>query len=62
MLLMEEQVMEWTGYQRRGDLQRWLTDNHVPYLLGKGGRVCVKQSDLECKEQAEGEFLFGQTT
>ena len=62
MLLMEEQVMEWTGYQRRGDLQRWLTDNQVPFLVGKGGRVCVKQSDLESKEQAEGEFLFGQTT
>ena len=58
MLLMEEALMEWTGYSRRADLMRWLDEHGYGYELGRGGRVCVKQADLGSKKTTE-EFNFG---
>jgi hypothetical protein len=58
LLLMEEQVMEWTGYSRRADLMRWLDERGYDYQLGRGGRICVKQADLGSMKTTK-EFNFG---
>ena len=57
MLLMEESLMEWTGYSRRADLMKWLRERRIRYELGRGGRVCVKESDMQ--EPKEEMFSFG---
>ena len=31
--------MEVTGYKTAGRVESWLQDNHVPYFIGKKGKV-----------------------
>ena len=45
-LATEDDLKRWTGYNRRGDLRRWLRDSKVPFRIGKGGTICVCISDL----------------
>jgi hypothetical protein len=60
MLIQEENLMEWTGYSRRADLMRWLRERRIRYELGRGGRVCVKETDMQ--DEKEEAFSFGQTS
>lgn len=39
-LINETELMEWSGHKRRPALVEWLRRNHIPYLLGREGRVC----------------------
>lgn len=38
-LIAEPQLLEWLGYERRADLERWLQARGVPYDHGRGGRI-----------------------
>jgi hypothetical protein len=40
-LLSEEDLQDWTGFKQRGALLEWLRRHGIPYLLGRGGRICV---------------------
>ena len=40
-LITEQELKEWTGYERTADLEKWCIDNRIPYYRGKGGRICV---------------------
>ena len=50
-LMTEKELMEWTGYSRRADVERYLKLNHIPYTTGKGGRLLTA---LESVKQAHG--------
>ncbi len=39
-VITEEELLEDTGFGRRGDLRRWLDEQHIPYRVGRGGRIC----------------------
>jgi len=39
-LINEPELMEWTGHKQRTALVNWLRQHGIPYLLGRGGRVC----------------------
>lgn len=61
-LHQEEQLLQWSGYERSGDLRKWLDRNGISYILGKDGRVCVRDEDFP-KEPENQEFTFsGQNT
>jgi hypothetical protein len=32
--------MEWSGHKRRENLADWLRSQGVPFIVGKGGRIC----------------------
>jgi hypothetical protein len=32
--------MEWSGHKRRENLADWLKSKGIPFILGKGGRIC----------------------
>ena len=36
-----------TGYERRGDVERWLRDNKVPYYRGRKGALFTTARLLE---------------
>jgi len=38
-LVSQEELMQATGYERPGDLRKWLDREGLTYKLGKGGRV-----------------------
>ena len=38
-LVAEPELLEWLGYERRADLERWLRSRGVPYDTGRGGRI-----------------------
>ena len=39
VLVSQEQLMAATGYERQGDLRRWLEENGFSYKLARGGRI-----------------------
>ncbi|MFP1683393.1 DUF4224 domain-containing protein [Alloalcanivorax sp. C16-1] len=39
-VITEEELLEDTGFARRGDLRRWLDQENIPYRVGRGGRIC----------------------
>lgn len=39
-VMTEEDLLLDTGFGRRGDLRRWLDVHHIPYRVGRGGRIC----------------------
>lgn len=56
-LITEQDLMEWTRFTRRGDLERWLQRQGIRYRKAKGGAICVTKSDLEQRaENDEIEF------
>ena len=40
-LIHEKELMEWSGYKRRDSLMSWLRANHIPFMQGREGRICV---------------------
>ena len=46
-IIREPELMEATGYDHRGHLERWLRNNHVPYFRGRGGALFTTQRLLE---------------
>lgn len=39
ILLTEQDLMQWTGYSRRADLEKWLTLQGIKPVHGKGGTI-----------------------
>jgi glutamate 5-kinase len=40
-LLTEEDLRDWTGYQRRGDIERVLRERAIPIIYGRDGQICT---------------------
>jgi len=40
-LIKESQLKDWLGFQRRTDLENYLRRQNIPYLYGKGNRICT---------------------
>jgi hypothetical protein len=40
-LLNEDDLKSWLGFSRRLDLERHLQSCRIPYIYGKGGRICT---------------------
>lgn len=53
--VQQEQLLEWVGYQRPGDLMKWLDSRKIKYTQGKDGRICTT-------EEAINDALFKQPT
>lgn len=41
MILEEEQLLHWTGFEQPGRLKSWLIEKEIPYFAGCGGRICT---------------------
>lgn len=39
IFVSEEQLKAATGFERQGDLRKWLDGNGFSYKVGKGGRI-----------------------
>lgn len=46
-LLQQDHLLEWTGFRRPGDLEKWLRENGVPYRRGRGGRLITTQAAVD---------------
>jgi len=46
-LLTETDLLAWSGYERRADLDRMLRRAGVPVLYGRDGRICTTARALE---------------
>lgn len=46
-LLTQSELLEWTGYSRQADLEKFLRVNRVNYTYGKEGKVCTTQSAVD---------------
>jgi hypothetical protein len=40
ILIPESDLMEWSGHKRREQLADWLRSQGIPFITGKGGRIC----------------------
>lgn len=40
ILIPESDLMEWSGHKRREALADWLRSQGIPFMTGKGGRIC----------------------
>lgn len=40
-LLTETDLKEWTGFQRRSDVERLLRKHNIPVIYGRDGQVCT---------------------
>lgn len=49
ILITEQQLRAWLGYERRADLERVLVDNRVSYFRGRGGALCTTLSAIEAR-------------
>lgn len=52
-LVKEEDLKEWTGYDQRASIEKWLEENEINYRLGKKGRICVTSEDLKNKSNSD---------
>jgi len=43
-LVSEEALLEWTGYDRPGDLKKWLREKGIRFEEGKGKKVVTTLS------------------
>ena len=64
-LISENDLMEWTGYQRRADLIRFLRERRVEHWITRSGAVCttlgaVEGRLIEPSEDFEFEMTDGQ--
>jgi hypothetical protein len=39
-LIEESDLMTWSGHKRREQLADWLRSQGIPFITGKGGRIC----------------------
>lgn len=46
MLVSEEQLMDWTGYQTAGYVESWLIRNGIKYLRGNHGRLITTEEAI----------------
>lgn len=46
-LLTEEDLKHWLGFARRLDLELHLKSCRIPYLYGKGGRICTTVAAID---------------
>lgn len=46
-LLSQEQLMEWTGFERAGDLEKWLKSRNIRYEKGKGKKIVTTQAAID---------------
>lgn len=53
VLVSQEQLMAATGYERQGDLRRWLEENGFPFKLAKGGRIVTTADAINKAFRAE---------
>jgi hypothetical protein len=53
MLINQDQLAEWCGYERASDIKQWLDKNHIKWLPSRNGRVCTTLAWIqESKEEA----------
>lgn len=48
MLVTEDQLKEWTGFEHRARLIDWLNRHNIPWWPGKDKRVCTTYDRLDC--------------
>lgn len=46
-LLKQPALLDWTGFKRPADLEKWLKDNHIPYRRAKGGELVTTQAAID---------------
>jgi len=46
-LVQENELLDWTGYERPADLRRFLDTNRIPYRLGKARKVVTTQKAID---------------
>lgn len=46
-LITEEELMKQLGYERRGDLVRWLREAGIKYRPAKGGKIVTVQAAID---------------
>jgi len=49
-LIPEEDLLAWTGYKQRADLTKWLKSKNIDFQLGKGGRICTTNFNINQHE------------
>lgn len=58
----QEELTEFTGYHRRGDIQRWLEQNNIGYFFGKKRKICTTMDAinraLNKEEDKNNDFYF----
>ena len=54
ILVSQEQLMAATGYERQGDLRRWLEENGFSYKLARGGRIVTTAEAINKAFRNEG--------
>ena len=50
-IIQQESLLAATGYERPGDLERWLRKHDIPYHRGKGNRIFTTLDALNGKLQ-----------
>ncbi len=43
----QEELSEFCGYHRRGDIQRWLEQNNIEFFFGKKRKICTTTEAIE---------------
>jgi len=46
-LVQEQELLEWTGYDRPADLRRFLDINRIPYRHGKARKIVTTQKAID---------------
>ena len=46
-LLTQDHLLEWSGYSRQADLERFLRANKIVYTYGKEHKVCTTQAAID---------------
>ncbi len=54
-LLNAEALARWLGYERDGDIARWLRQRRIPFWYGKDRRPCTTQKAIDSILVGEGE-------
>lgn len=57
-LVTEEELKEWTGYEQKGALERWLKKHGIHFFHGKDNRLCTTLAALN-KKQSDDEIEVG---
>jgi hypothetical protein len=46
-LLRQEDLEQWTGYQRRADIERFLRKTGISFTYGKNNKICTTQHAVD---------------
>lgn len=55
-LVSQEQLLEWTGYTRPGDVENFLRKHHVTWFPGKRGQICTTMDAINKALELEGKI------